>query len=118
MPDSYLLSLGGLSVGWQRPAGGAARLRLQGELDNLSVPVLHETVDTLYASGCFQISLDLSELTFIDSSGLGALVAVWRRCQREGGRATVVNPSVPVRRLMDMTGIARFLIPAEERPAP
>ena len=113
MSDSFLLSLGGLKVGWQRPNGGAVRVRLQGELDALSVPVLSQTVDTLYASSCFRISLDLSDLTFIDSSGLGALVAVWRRCQSEAGRATVVNPSDSVRRLMDMTGIARFLIPAE-----
>jgi anti-sigma B factor antagonist len=113
MPDSYLLSLAGLQVGWQRPAGGPVRVRLQGELDTLSVPVLRQTVDTLYASSCFQISLDLADLTFIDSSGLGALVAVWRRCQSEAGRVTVVNPSDAVRRLMDMTGIARFLIPSE-----
>lgn len=113
MPDSYLLSLGGLKVGWQQPDGESVRVRLQGELDTLSVPVLRQTVDTLYGNGCFQINLDLTELTFIDSSGLGALVAVWRRCQSEAGRATVVNPSEAVRRLMDMTGIARFLIPAE-----
>lgn len=113
MADSYLLSLGGLKVGWQRPEGGPGRVRLQGELDTLSVPVLRQTVDALYATGCFQITLDLTGLTFIDSSGLGALVAVWRRCQSEEGGATVVNPSAVVRRLMDMTGIARFLIPSE-----
>ncbi len=113
MADSYLLSLGGLKVGWQHPDGGTVRVRLQGELDNLSVPVLRQTVDTLYADGCFKITLDLAELTFIDSSGLGALVAVWRRCQSEDGRATVVNPSDAVHRLMDMTGISRYLIPAE-----
>ncbi len=113
MPDSYVLSLGGLKVAWQHAAGGPVRVHLQGELDNLSVPVLTQTVDTLYAAGCFQISLDLSDLTFIDSSGLGALVSVWRRCQSEAGRATAVNPSDLVRRLMDMTGIARFLIPGE-----
>ncbi|MDQ2728565.1 MAG: STAS domain-containing protein [Actinomycetota bacterium] len=113
MADSYRLSLGGLTVGWQHPDGGPARIHLQGELDNLSVPVLRQTVDALYARSCFEISVDLTELTFIDSSGLGALVAVWRRCQSEAGRAMVVNPSDAVRRLMDMTGIARFLIPAE-----
>jgi anti-sigma B factor antagonist len=113
MPDTYLLSLGGLKVGWQRPESGSARIKLEGELDSLSLPALRQSVDTLYASGCFDISLDLTELTFIDSTGLGALVAVWRRCQREAGRATVINPSEAVRRLMDMTGIARFLISAE-----
>ncbi len=113
MTDRNLLSLGGLRVSWAPSEGKPVRIRLDGELDNLSVPVLRQTVDGLYHEGCFQISLDLAGLTFIDSSGLGALVAVWRRCQREGGWTVVVNPSEAVRRLMDMTGIAKFLIPAE-----
>ena len=111
MPDSYVMSLGGLQVGWSDPAGGAAHVRLEGELDNLSVPVLRQTVDTLFDGGCFQIRLDLAALSFIDSSGLGALVSIWRRCDRDGGQATVTEASEPVRRLLDMTGITAFLIP-------
>ena len=112
MPDSYLLSLGGLRVAWQRPERGEASVRLEGDLDNLSVPVLREMVDALYEGACFVIRLDLDDLTFIDSSGLGALVSIWRRCQGEGGQATVVRTSESVRRLLEMTGIAKLLMPA------
>jgi stage II sporulation protein AA (anti-sigma F factor antagonist) len=56
--------------------------------------------------------LDLDGLSFTDSSGLGAMVGAWRRCQREGGSLTVTNPSASVRRLMDMTGISKLLLPA------
>lgn len=110
MPDKYVLSLGGLRVGWEQPSGGPAHLQLDGELDNLSVPVLRQTLDALFNDRCFDVTLDLTGLTFIDSSGLGTLVALWRRCEREGGRALAVNPSAPVRRLMDLTGISKFLL--------
>jgi anti-sigma B factor antagonist len=111
--DQYVLSLGGLTLRWDDPDGGAALLTLEGELDGVSLPVLGQTLEGLYREGCFDVSIDLAGVEFIDSSGLGALVAAWRRCRDEGGRAVARNPSAPVRRLMDLTGISRFLLPAD-----
>ncbi len=112
MSDHFTLSLGGLHVAWETPGAHGAVLTLDGDLDNLSVPVLREALDAIYAAGCFTILLDLGNLAFTDSSGLGAMVGAWRRCQREGGNLTVANPSPSVRRLMDMTGISKLLLPA------
>jgi stage II sporulation protein AA (anti-sigma F factor antagonist) len=112
MAETFTLSLGGLQVRWDSPDEDGVVLALQGDLDNLSVPVLREALDAIYATGCFTIVLDLHELAFTDSSGLGAMVGAWRRCQREGGHLTVINPSGSVRRLMDMTGISKLLFPA------
>lgn len=113
MANGFTLSLGGLRVHWEAPTGGTARLDLQGELDNLSVPVLRQALDSAYAEGCFQIRLDLAGLEFIDSSGLGALVGAWRRCSQQEGSVVVINPTAPVRQLMDMTGISKFLLTPE-----
>lgn len=110
MTDRFTLSLGGLKVQWQAPGEHRAEVALEGDLDNLSVPVLREALDALYALGCFDIRLDLTGLAFTDSSGLGAMVGAWRRCQREGGTVSVINPSASVRRLMDMTGISKLLL--------
>jgi stage II sporulation protein AA (anti-sigma F factor antagonist) len=111
-PDRFTLSLGGLQVRWEAPTETGAEIALDGDLDNLSVPVLREALDALYAADCFTIRLDLAGLSFTDSSGLGAMVGAWRRCQREGGSLSVSNPSIAVRRLMDMTGISKLLLPA------
>ena len=110
MADSYLLALAGLQVQWKDPAGGPARVHLEGELDNLSAPVLRQAVDALYAGGCHDIRLDLGDLRFIDSTGLGMLVSIWRHCGDAGGSALVVETSEPVRRLMDVTGISAYLV--------
>jgi anti-anti-sigma factor len=110
MADGYTLSLGGLEVRWQAPAEGTVRLDLQGELDNLSVPVLRQALDSVYAVECWNVRLDLAGLEFIDSSGLGALVGAWRRCAQQQGSVTVLNPTSTVKQLMDMTGISKFLL--------
>lgn len=110
MTDRYTLSLGGLQVGWGAPERGAALVSLEGDLDSLSVPVLQQALDAIYAGPCYDIRLDLAALEFIDSSGLGALVSAWRHCSERGGSVTASNPRESVRRLMDMTGITAMLL--------
>lgn len=112
MADGHTLSLGGLQVHWRAPVDGSVRLELQGELDNLSVPVLRQALDSVYAEDCYHLRLELGRLEFIDSSGLGALVGAWRRCSQQEGSVVVLNPSTTVRQLMDMTGISKFLLPS------
>lgn len=111
MADSYVLALAGLQVQWREPDSGQARVHLEGELDNLSAPVLRQAINSLCASGCRNIRLDLGDLRFIDSTGLGLLVSIWRQCDEAGGQASVVEVSDPVRRLMDVTGISAYLVP-------
>jgi anti-sigma B factor antagonist len=110
MPETFVLSSGGLHVRWDRPAGSEARLRLEGELDSLSIPVLNQALTGLYRAGAVNITFDLADLAFVDSSGLGALVGAWRQCQDAGGTARAINPSSMVQRLMDVTGISRYLL--------
>lgn len=110
MADNYVLALAGLQVQWREPDGGPARVHLEGELDNLSAPVLRQAVDSLCAGGCSDIRLDLGDLRFIDSTGLGMLVSIWRQCDDAGGQASVVEVSDAVRRLMDVTGISAYLV--------
>ena len=49
---------------------GAVTLHLQGELDLDTAPELHECVAVLLGEGVCQITMDLAELTFVDSTGL------------------------------------------------
>jgi anti-anti-sigma factor len=80
-------------------------LRLRGELDAASVPVLWASMSRAAEQ---PRTIDLSELTFIDSSGLHALLII--RNDYEG--VQVVNPQPNVRRVMDVLGITEQLIDA------
>jgi len=59
-------------------------LRIRGELDALSAPELRSALDALVEERR-DIIVDLSELRLIDSSGVGALVSLYKRTRANGG---------------------------------
>ena len=67
-----------LDISGQLTAGGGAEM-------------LREAVDTLVASGRTSILLNLSHLEFMDSAGLGELVASRRMVDRLGGKLKILN---------------------------
>ena len=71
---------------------GTARLELRGELDIGTAPKLDEAVDRALDEGCREVVLDLAGTTFMDSSGLGALIRAARTVDARQGRMAVVSP--------------------------
>jgi anti-anti-sigma factor len=53
--------------------------------------------------------VDLAALTYIDSVGIGLLVASRRRLDAEGRTFSVRNPAPQVRRLLEITGLIEYL---------
>jgi|SRR4051794_10047039 anti-sigma B factor antagonist len=70
----------------------AARLELVGELDIGSAPVLEQAVERALDDGCREFVLDLGGTTFLDSSGLGALIRAARSVDARQGSISVVSP--------------------------
>jgi anti-anti-sigma factor len=81
-------------------------LRLIGELDLAAVPALQAGLAELDGR---DVVLDCSELTFIDCTGLGALVAAHHGCAGAGSRLTLVAPSGCLTRLLELTGVDGLL---------
>ena len=74
-----------------------------GQIDSHTSPSLDDVLSAL-ADGA-DLAVDLSRVTFVDSSGLRVLVRAHKRQLGGGGRLTIVDPSEPVRRLLDITGL-------------
>ena len=53
--------------------------------------------------------LDLAEVTFIDSTGLSALMDAWAESARTGWEFSVRHPSAAVRRVVELAGLAHVL---------
>ncbi|MGA7744273.1 MAG: STAS domain-containing protein [Polyangia bacterium] len=70
-------------------ADGVATLRIEGELDAVSIPDVRPTIDALIAEHHPRIVVDLSRLRLIDSSGVGALVFLYKKAKEYGGVVTV-----------------------------
>lgn len=69
--------------------------RLAGLLDAFSEPTFRKVLDKYVEEGPFNIILDLSQIDFIDSSGIGALVQIAKKIQNSGGSLQLItNPRV------------------------
>ena len=66
--------------------------------------------------GSRRVIVDLSEVTFMDSRGLGALLAANERSREGAAPIAVYKPSDPVRRLLEVSGVRRILDEVEELP--
>jgi anti-sigma B factor antagonist len=60
-------------------------LTLKGNLDALTAPELRPTIDELVANRRIKVVFDLKDLTLIDSSGVGAIVSLFKRVRMLGG---------------------------------
>jgi anti-sigma B factor antagonist len=70
-------------------AEGVATLRIVGELDAVTIPDIRPAIDALVAERHLRIVVDLSGLRLIDSSGVGAVVFLYKKAKEYGGVVTV-----------------------------
>lgn len=71
--------------------GTTTTLRIKGELDALTTPELRPTLDAVVRDGPREVTVDLSDLRLIDSSGVGALVSLFKRIRANGGSIRFVG---------------------------
>jgi anti-sigma B factor antagonist len=89
--------------------GRCTILTLSGELDLVSAPRLRNAIASLRGEATDEVVVDLAELTYIDSVGIGLLVASRRRLDAEGRTFSVRNPAPQVLRLLEITGLVEYL---------
>ena len=89
---------------------------MHGEIDVATAPELGRRLDAaIEASPGSVIDVDFSAVSFIDSSGLGALVAAQRRARATGGELWVSNLRTNLRTVFELTGLDKVLLaPAAE----
>jgi anti-sigma B factor antagonist len=89
-----------------------AVIRPNGRLTMVSTASLRSLVTETVESGRNHIVVDLSSTDFIDSSGLGALVAGLKTARQAGGDLRIAKPSEQVRTVLQLTNLDRVLRPA------
>ena len=87
------------------------RLRIDGirELNQTNALALQRSVNAVLTDAVKTIELDLSQTIFVDSHGLGALIAMRNMMERRGGAVNLLNPSPLVRRVLELTRLHRVL---------
>lgn len=88
-------------------ADGLLVATLDGELDlDCADKVRDSLAEAARSPGCRFLQVDVSRLAFIDSYALGALVSARNLATAAGVALTLTNPSAPVRKAIEVTGLA------------
>lgn len=88
---------------------GVVHVALRGELDLSSVNKVQEELRRVEADAPAVVVLDLSKLTFLDSTGLRCLVTADQRARDDGRRVVLVRGPDPVQRVFSITRLEERL---------
>lgn len=80
-------------------------LVLKGELDMACSPALDETLRELCGDQTDELVLDMSQLTFLDSTGLRSILLAAELCERNGCGLALIPGPAQVQRLFQVTGL-------------
>ena len=103
-----------VTIGFQ---GDVAVIRLRGELDVHTTPTLRAAVDGALDAEVGAVVLDLGDLTFVDSHGIGVIVGCYRAATSSGTALTIRDPSPAVEQILAITAIDRLLTVDRGTPA-
>ena len=103
-----LVTDGGLTIHVHR-TGQRFQLSLSGELDLENSTTLDHWLEQAEASDAAEIVLDLSQLAFIDSTGLKSILIAANRSQQDHNRLGVLRGTGQVARLLELTAIDQSL---------
>lgn len=99
-----------LHIDKSRPSPAEARVAVVGEVDLATAPALRDTLlRALQERDPAVLEVDLTGITFLDCTGVGALVAVRNTAVHNGCRLRVTNPQPIVRLVLKLTGLLDVL---------
>jgi anti-sigma B factor antagonist len=88
-------------------ADDCAVLRVAGEVDVYTAPMLRMRFRELAAGGAVHLIADLGQVDFLDATGLGVLVGALRRLREDGGSLALVITTPPILRIFQITGLTK-----------
>ena len=96
-------------------ADGRAFVAPRGDVDAYSGQNLAGHLDAAMQESSGDVVIDLSGVPFVDSSGIAVLVAAAKKLRDRGHALVVESPSTRVRRLLEITGVAKVVRVAPRR---
>ncbi|WP_321972470.1 STAS domain-containing protein [Paratractidigestivibacter sp.] len=85
---------------------GATKVLVAGEVDVSNADKLREAVDAALAAAGGELTVDLAEVPYIDSTGIGVLVGAAHRAADAAKKLIVANPQKNVARVLGLLGVA------------
>ncbi|HWI54237.1 MAG TPA: anti-sigma F factor antagonist [Desulfobacteria bacterium] len=81
-------------------------VRVAGELDLVAAEQFRTEIDSAMEKNCSDnIILNLDEVRFIDSSGLGVILGRYKKVKMRGGKMALVSAPAQVKRILELSGV-------------
>ena len=88
----------------------ALYIKLKGDIDHHSVKNAREDIDEmLFKSNPKELYLDLSEIEFMDSAGLGLVLGRYKKQTEHGGIMKIVNPTRRIAQILRLAGVDKII---------
>ncbi|MEV4252339.1 STAS domain-containing protein [Spirillospora sp. NPDC049652] len=87
---------------------GATVLAVSGELDHHTAPDLTEVIMEMPFDAGTPVIMDLTELTYCDSTGITVLVTTYKRAQASGTPLVLVGLNADLTRVLEIVGLDKF----------
>ncbi len=92
-----------------QPSPGLYVVALVGEMDIANSSEFTSRIAALGATGADRVVVDLSALSFLDSSGINALVSAAKALEADGGEVTLAAPSAHIRQVFDIVNLSEVV---------
>ena len=90
--------------------GGSLVVKLGGEIDQHCAEEIRSDIDReLDLKNLLSLIIDLGDVEFMDSSGLGLIMGRYKKMAARGGRIMLARPRPNVDRLLEMSGIKKLI---------
>ncbi|MBW3621926.1 MAG: STAS domain-containing protein [Armatimonadetes bacterium] len=81
---------------------------LRGEVDAFTAPKLKQEIINLIERGTTKLAVNLADVKYLDSTGLGVLIGGLKRTRDRGGELVLICPNVRIMRIFEITGLSRI----------
>ena len=104
----------------KKPGKRSTRLIIKGRLDAYWSDHLSRELDKVIREGAHHLVLDLSNVGFMSSAGIGILLKYYKLLKEMNGSLTVSEISDPAKKILELSGLGKYLVskPKRERETP
>ena len=92
----------------KRENNGVAILDINGEIDLYNAPEIKEIINSLISEQKTNVIINLEKVSYIDSSGIGALISSLSNLKKYQGGLKIINVFASVRKVFELTKLTSF----------
>ena len=92
----------------QREKDGITILDIQGEIDLYNAPEIKDIIQKLIEAQKYNVIINLEKVSYIDSSGIGALISSLSNLKKYQGGLKIINVCASVKKVFELTKLTSF----------